>query len=115
MVDVLHFLFEEDMIAASPEMLEARSEIRTIIYRQMYDRDYAYKLPKRDKNVKRGAPQNSKFGNRAMDDTYVSDLDDLAAEKPFEPRLAPPKPFVPADTPDLDSDNPFPGLMSPLN
>lgn len=115
MVDVLHFLFEEDMVASSPEALEARSEMRVSLYESMYGRDYLYKLPKRDKNVKPGQ-QERKYtkSSRAMDDTYTNDLDDLAAEQPFEPRMAPPKPFTPADEPDLDSANPFPGLDAPL-
>lgn len=111
MLDVLHFIFEEDWVPASPEMVEARSEVRIALYRDMYGTEYNYKVSKKDKDVKSGG---RRYTDRAMDDTYTNDLDDLAAEKPFDPRTAPPKPFTPASKFDPDSAMPFEGLDAPL-
>ena len=105
MLDVLHFLFEEDWVPTSPEMVQARSDVRVAMYRDMYGSDYKYKVASKNKNVN---PQNGRqYTDRAMDDTYTNDLDDLAAEKPFDPRTAPPKPFTPATKFDPDSARPF--------
>lgn len=112
MLDVLHFLFEEDWVPASPEMVEARSEVRVALYRDMYGTEYKYKVSTKDKNVKSNGGR--RYTDRAMDDTYVNDLDDLAAEKPFDPRTAPPKPFTPASSFNPDSAKPFAGLDAPL-
>lgn len=38
LLDVLHFMFEEDMIPASGEQQEARGKLRTRIYTEMYGR-----------------------------------------------------------------------------
>ena len=112
MLDVLHFLFEEDWVPASPEMIEARSEVRVVLYRDMYGREYKHKIASRKKN---GNPQSGRqYVNKAMDDTYTSDLDNIANEKPFDPRTAPPKPFTPASDFDPDADMPFKGLDAPL-
>lgn len=112
MLDVLHFLFEEDWVPASPEMVEARSEVRVALYRDMYGTEYKYKVAPKRNNVN---PANGRqYTNRAMDDTYVSDLDGLADEKPFDPRATPPKPFTPASDFNPDSALPFEGLDAPL-
>ncbi len=112
MLDVIHFLFEEDWVPGAPEMVEARSDVRVALYRDMYGIDYKYKVASKRKDVKSGG---RKYTDRAMDDTYVSDLDDLAAEKPFDPRTTPPKPFVPATKVNPDSALPFgKGIDAPL-
>jgi len=44
MVDVLHYMFEEDMRFTSAEQAEAVSKSRSMLYREMYSREYAYKF-----------------------------------------------------------------------
>lgn len=111
MLDVIHFIFEEDWVTASPEMAQARSEIRTALYRDMYGTEYKYKIASKDKNVN---GSGRRYTDRASDDTYVSDLDNLADERPFDPRMSPPKPFTPATDFNPDSALPFEGLDAPL-
>lgn len=113
MLDVLHFLFEEDWVPGAPEMVEARSDVRIALYRDMYGTDYKYKVSSKKNNVNSNGRRNM---DRAMDDTYSNnDLDDLASEKPFDPRTTPPKPFVPATKVNPDSALPFgKGIDAPL-
>ena len=42
MLDVLHFLFESDTDYVSQEQVQGRDATRKIIYRSLYDIDYAY-------------------------------------------------------------------------
>lgn len=44
MIDVLHYMFEEDMHVSSAEQVESISKSREIIYRELYGRDYKYSV-----------------------------------------------------------------------
>jgi hypothetical protein len=46
LVDVLHFMFEEDMVPASAEQQEARGKLRERIYTEWYGRDSYGWLPR---------------------------------------------------------------------
>ncbi len=79
MLDVLHYLFEEDMRYGTAEEAEAVSNTRTMLYRQLYGTEYKYKVA------------SKKSGNNK---SYASgqDFDDLT---PFDPDSAVTKPYVP--------------------
>lgn len=42
MLDVIHYFFEDDANYASPEQAKARSAMRTMMYRNLYGREYEY-------------------------------------------------------------------------
>lgn len=44
MLDVVHVMFEEDLVPQFESQLEARSSVRTQIYSQLYGQDYKYKI-----------------------------------------------------------------------
>lgn len=104
-LDVIHYMFEEDMKVTSPEQAEAMSKARSMLYRQFYNREYKYVISA-SKTVSSAAP----------------DIDAPLGEPPVpvDPsrgaRTAPPKPFIPATTLNPDTVNPFgTTLDSPLN
>jgi hypothetical protein len=43
MIDVLHFLFEEDSVVSSAEKAEAKESVRVRIYEDMYGVEYEFK------------------------------------------------------------------------
>ena len=104
MVDVLHYYFEEDMIATSNEQAEAKSKTRVSIYQTMYGRDYKY-VYKGDTSQKVKSPE----------DYETEDGPDMADIKPFDPKREPTKAyFAPTDF-DPDSSSPFGnGLDAPM-
>ena len=107
MLDVLHFLFEEDFISSSEEEARSRSAVREVIYRDMYEHEYAFPL-----NNPSGV---SNASNLAEAETY-DDLDaELSADiDPFSPRKPETKPFIPVSTFDVTAAKPFDGLDAPL-
>lgn len=42
MLDVLHYLLDEDATVSSGEAARAKSEIRTTLYKTLYNREYVY-------------------------------------------------------------------------
>jgi hypothetical protein len=42
MLDILHYMFEEDMFVNSVEQIESRRKTRKLIYQEMYEREYEY-------------------------------------------------------------------------
>ena len=82
MLDVLHFLFEEDSRFATAEEAESVSAGRTALYKDLYNVDYKYKIK----------PQGKKSGNSG--EFSYSDPDEV-------------KPYIPPTEFDPDSFNPF--------
>jgi hypothetical protein len=95
MVDVVHFLFEDDLNVSSSELMEARSSVRTTIYESLYGEKYKYeyKPPKKE--------------NQANGDPFGSDsFNDLAPFDPSEPPK-PTKPYTPPTDFNEESSLPF--------
>jgi len=44
MLDILHFMFEEDLDCSSAEQAEAKSNARTVVYESLYNKPYKYKV-----------------------------------------------------------------------
>jgi hypothetical protein len=103
MVDVIHYLFEEDMISESGEQAEAKSKMRSSIYKTMYNQTYkyGYESPK-DKN------------QRIFDEALAEPDPILDTVKPFDPKQQPTKAYFPPTSFDPDSPNPFGDLDAPL-
>ena len=91
MLDVIHVLFEEDFTnAVSGEQIDAKNNIRKIMYREFYDETYTYGGISNE--------QSGDFENAPMDYSDIT---------PFDPKKAPVKPFVPATDFDENSPKPF--------
>ena len=98
MVDVIHFLFEEDSTYSSAEQAESRSDMRTNLYKNLYGRPYRYIHP------------NSK---KKFDNTYGAyeapdDFEDLAPVNPIKKSS---KPFVPATPVSENPVKPFGNIL----
>ena len=101
MLDVIHYLFEEDMRFSSGEQAEAVGKSREILYKQLYDVEYIFSA----------ASKSSRSDGRQSFD----DFDNL---EPFDPKKKVTKPYIPPTQFDPDSGLPMTGnglLESPLN
>ena len=102
MLDVIHFLFEDDMAAASGEQAEARSKVREVLYRNFYEREYKYKSHSNSGNRSSGLS-----GPTYADGSPIDGFDDDI--EPFDPmqESKPVKPFIPATEINPDAVLPF--------
>jgi hypothetical protein len=86
MLDVIHFLFEEDSRYSSQEEVESVSAMRTQIYEGLYGVPYTYKLKKSSRSN-----MNSSSGD-------FSGIEET-------------KPYIPPTEFDPESSNPFGSLL----
>lgn len=102
MLDVIHFLFEDDMAAASGEQAEARSAVREILYRNFYDREYKYK----SKSSSGSSGRSGYSGPTYADGSPIDAVDDL---QPFDPmdQARPTKSYIPPTEFNPDAALPF--------
>jgi hypothetical protein len=117
MVDVLHYMFEEDMHVATVEEVQSISKAREIIYRDLYDRDYKYSI-----TVNSSSSSNNSNGYMTASGEDYYPEDGLQGEDPIVP-FDPDKPpgsvtkgYTPATEVREDWNQPF-GLKvdAPLN
>jgi len=101
MLDVFHFYFEEDMLAASSkEHLEVRDHVRRTLYREFYNREYQY-----------ASSTSSSLNASILDDEL--DFDEDAPPRPIDVEeesrafAVPPKPYVPPTPVNANSAKPF--------
>lgn len=91
MLDVMHVIIEDDLTSSQTgENSEVKSKMRTILYREFYDRAYQF------------STANPDFSVEEPLEGYVGD--DI---KPFDPKKQATKPFVPATNFDENSAKPF--------
>jgi len=111
MLDVIHFIFEEDSHYVSEESAKSRSGFRTSIYSSLYGTEYMYKY---DSGGKSG--NQAHMYEDASDMDYMSDAESQQAFSPSEMK-EPMKPPAQAPTKfDFDADNPFSGVLdAPMN
>ena len=93
MLDVLHYLFEEDLLGAHPELAEAKSDIRNMIYQDLYQDTYNY-------GIKGGGKKYNETEKGFPSDGLYEDL------KPFDPLAGPTKPYIPPT--DFNGESPLP-------
>lgn len=97
MVDVLHYLFEDDLSASTAEQAEARSKARVSIYRDLYGFEYKYVVDTSGashpdyNSAEYGSPEESQE----------------QAIVPFNPVRQPVKPFITATPVNAASSKPF--------
>jgi hypothetical protein len=107
MVDVLHYMFEEDMRFVSAEQAEAISKSRSMLYREMYSRDYGYQF-----STGIGAAASSI--DPPLGEDIPSDIRPIDVARQAE--LTATKPYVPPTHVDENSVRPFgTTLDAPLN
>ncbi len=75
MLDLIHYMFEDDVVTASVEQSKIRQLARKNFYREVYGVDYIYALSQDD----------SAGGGVTLDDDMELD-DDLGDVQPFNPR-----------------------------
>lgn len=101
MLDVLHYLFEEDNSYFSEEHMRSKEELRRVVYESLYGVEYKYKLAK----------DPTKSRNYVEDDLdNFDDEDDLT---PFDPLKAPTKAYLPPTPFNPDSAKPFGTILDP--
>lgn len=106
MVDVLHFLFEDDSVHGSEEHMKSQSSVRASIYRTLYNTTYKYEY--KDPKSK-GRQYSYSFDSEDGLDTPI---------KPFDPKElnGPTKSFVAPTSFDPAATNPFGGVLdAPVN
>ena len=103
MMDILHYLFEEDLHVSTTEEVQSISKTRKLIYEDLYGREYKYA-------VTVDAPSSRQSSN----DTYPSDgyeeMSDLVPFDPEQPIKYTHKKYVPATDFNENSVQPF-GLV----
>lgn len=98
MLDVIHFLLEDDLTGVvNQEQSDAKDQIRQQIYSSMYKTEYAY-----------SAKKQTDFS--ALDDPLGEEDDIPVPVDPFE-RSGAVKPYTPATDFDPDSLKPFGSLL----
>lgn len=98
-VDVLHYLFEVDIYETQAEAVEAKSDARAMIYRDLYGSSYRYGV----------SSKKNTYNATASDGSF----DDLV---PFDPAQSATKSYVPPT--DFDAESPLPfgtTLDAPVN
>lgn len=103
MLDVLHYLFEEDLHVSTAEEVEAKSETRRIIYDDLYGTGYKYRLDSKGRSRSAGGTMRLADGTTLPEDGFYGDLE------PFDPGadIRTRKPYVPPTSFDADSPLPF--------
>jgi len=106
LLDVLHYFFEIDNQASTAEEVEAKSNLRTSMYRIFYDKNY--KQQYRANTTGYNNSSRTTASGIPVDGYVGQDVDDpLATEK------GPTKPFVPATEFNPDSPVPFGPVLDP--
>lgn len=103
MLDVVHFMLEDDLNKHSTgEGMEAASEVRTSIYRSIYNREYEYAISKSG----RSASGSMTYADGSIVGSPEDDLSDISAFDP-NPVKKSSKPYIPPTKFNPDSNLPF--------
>jgi hypothetical protein len=104
MVDVVHYIFEDDHAYVSQESMEAQSSLRVNLYRTLYNKEYKYAVKS----------QSKQQGAYAQDFDFDYGPEDDGLVTPFSPKeKEPTKPYVPPTPFNPNSADPFGGVLSP--
>ena len=97
MLDVIHYLFEQDATITSEEEFETKNSVRDVIYETVYGRNFAYST-KKSKNFNTADGQYSSEPFDAEGNYIPSKTNNV-------------KPYVPPTNFNPDSENPFGGIL----
>jgi hypothetical protein len=100
MLDVIHFIFEDDMNYSSGEQADGRSRSRELLYQDLYGYKYPY--------ATETSTSSSASGGITKDFDATFDDEDLVA---FDPLKGPTKAFVPPTPVDASSIKPFGAIL----
>ncbi|URP22169.1 hypothetical protein SEA_BIG4_85 [Microbacterium phage Big4] len=99
MMDVLHFLFEEDFTAVSEDHSHSRSALRDHLYTTLYGTKYSFKVPPRKDAKGRTmggttAGGSNEFDYSDFEAAFAAEQETFDARNsdPFSPRNPKPKP-----------------------
>jgi hypothetical protein len=118
MLDVLHYMFEEDMHVATIEEVQSISRAREIIYRDLYNKEYKYSV------TVEGSSSQSQGSNGMMtasgEEFYPEDglqgEDPIVPFDPNSPSKKVTKGYIPPSEPREDWVKPFGiNVDAPLN
>lgn len=84
MMDVIHLFFEEDAIPQYEQHAEIKSAVRTLIYEEMYKREYRYKVKKKS--------QTRQYGASGQEWDEMPDLPPPADNQEIKPYIPPTNP-----------------------
>lgn len=101
MMDVIHYIFEEDTFVATREEAEYKSDVRSLIYRNFYEREYNHKISK---------SSSKSYGSTYADGSPIGPPeDDWSDIKEFDPDPIKKerKPYIPPTNFNPDSVLPF--------
>lgn len=106
MVDIIHFLFEEDNHFTSEESVKSRSGLRTTMYQDLYGTEYKYKPGNQPADSGRQYthsydPDSDGFGSMSGEDSL----------KPFNPKELATKGFIPSTQFDPTAASPFGSVL----
>jgi hypothetical protein len=97
MLDVIHYFFEEDLLVSSSEESEAKTQIRSVLYREMYGTTYKYGVSK--------SGESYNYANDTLpSDGLVGSTDEVIPDPMQQKR--PTRAYTP--TTDFDADSPLP-------
>lgn len=107
MLDVIHFLFEEDTTFISGEQVAYRDAFRKNIYKQFYNSDYKYSV-----SSDSSTGLDSLDGPLELEDTPIQE----EKIKVFSPREKTAKPYIPPTQVSTDDIKPFGSVLdAPIN
>jgi hypothetical protein len=93
MLDVLHYLLEEDLNVSTAEQVDAKSQVRESIYKNIYNRTYKYSM-----------------GKSGSSNNY-QDFDNIDDPVNMPPANMQTKPYMPPTNFDPDAANPFGNVL----
>lgn len=100
MLDVIHYIFEEDSVYISKEHLETREVFRKRMFQEMYGRPY---------NYFRGS--SSSDGSSYLNDSEQTSQNDFDDMSPVDPLKPPTKGYVPPTDFNPNSPKPFGSVL----
>jgi hypothetical protein len=97
MLDVIHYLFEQDATVSSEAEFETKNSVRDVIYETVYERKFAYSSKKsKDFDNAENSYSSEPFDK---DGNYIPNKTNYV------------KPYVPPTNFNPDSENPFGGTL----
>lgn len=110
MLDVIHYLFEDDVLSASGDHIEYKDTFRDNLYGEMYKYNYKYKTR---------SETDGSYGLSELDSPLDSDtppVDESEKIKVFSPREKTAKPYIPPTQISVDDVKPFGSVLdAPIN
>jgi len=102
MLDVIHFYFEEDLMADSKEEIENKNRVRSIVYRDFYQETYKYGNSTSGESYNYSTASDGYLGEEKEEEDTI--------DKPIK---QPTKPYSPPTDFDPNSSKPFGKAVEP--